>query len=176
VLSALTRKAPKTTAVSNKKQKTTSVAVRIQPKEQSLPAPETELPASFEPSQEQELSSAAHEQKLAASSTVTTTSSMKRHHVTLTDARKRKMDALLEELEHEKIRSSHQKNQPTKGSFVQPGEENSTTNLFVGNLAPSITEEQLTDLFSQFGEKKSQSSLRRVLCVFGFEFRALGVF
>jgi U2-associated protein SR140 len=38
------------------------------------------------------------------------------------------------------------------GSFVQPGEEHLTTNIFAGNLAPSITEEQMTDLFRQFGE------------------------
>lgn len=39
-----------------------------------------------------------------------------------------------------------------KGSFVEPGEELETTNIFVGNLAPSITEEEMTDLFRQFGE------------------------
>jgi len=39
-----------------------------------------------------------------------------------------------------------------KGSFVEEGEEHLTTNIFVGNLAPSVTEEQLTDLFRQIGE------------------------
>jgi hypothetical protein len=170
--SALARKAPKKSTVSNKKQKTTTSVVLLAQKQQPMPS-ETELPASSEPSQKPELSSTTQEQKLAASTV--TTSSMKRHHVTLTDARKLKMDALLEELEHEKIRS-HSKNQPhqqpTRGSFVQPGEENSTTNLFVGNLSPSITEEQLTDLFSQFGEKRV--SRRDASRVFWFE-RALAV-
>lgn len=44
-------------------------------------------------------------------------------------------------------------NQRTGGSFVDPGDELITTNIFVGNLAPNITEEQMTELFRQFGEK-----------------------
>lgn len=89
-----------------------------------------------------------------------TTSSMKRHHGALTDARKAKMDALLVELAEEskpkakqqqQHHSQRQQQQQVRGSFVQPGEEHITTNLFVGNLAPSITEEQLSELFSQFG-------------------------
>ena len=39
-----------------------------------------------------------------------------------------------------------------RGSFVEDGEEFSTTNMFVANLSPSVTEEALTELFSQFGE------------------------
>jgi RNA recognition motif-containing protein len=81
------------------------------------------------------------------------------------------MDALLQELEAEKNskRSSSNNSQfnqynnnndqrggqfvpEKKGSFVEPGEEKLTSNLFVGNLAPSITEEDLSNLFSQFGE------------------------
>jgi U2-associated protein SR140 len=44
-------------------------------------------------------------------------------------------------------------NQRTGGSFVDPGDELITTNIFVGNLAPNVTEEQMTELFRQFGEK-----------------------
>jgi RNA recognition motif-containing protein len=73
------------------------------------------------------------------------------------------MDALLLELETEKkraaaaepprsIRAAPDRNQQTRGSFVDPGDELLTTNIFVGNLATSITEEQMTDLFRQFGE------------------------
>jgi len=86
---------------------------------------------------------------------VSNTSSMKRHHGT-SGSRKAKMDALLQELEVEKATASTTRRgafvPEKKGSFVQPGEEHLTTNIFVGNLAPSITEEQLTDLFRQFGE------------------------
>lgn len=88
---------------------------------------------------------------------VSNTSSMKRHHGT-SDSRKAKMDALLQELEVDKESASkrgHDRRSfvpEKKGSFVQPGEEHLTTNIFVGNLAPSITEEQMTDLFRQFGE------------------------
>jgi U2-associated protein SR140 len=90
-----------------------------------------------------------------ASLPMAVTSSMKRHHKP-NDKRKAKMDALILELEIEK---GKQKNRDPsrfvpvkKGSFVEPGEENLTSNLFVGNLAPSITEEDLSNLFSQFGE------------------------
>lgn len=70
---------------------------------------------------------------------VSTTSSNKRHHKTNDDSRKAKMDALLQELEAEKSRrpiSVHDRNRgfvPEKiGSFVAPGEEYLTTNIFVG--------------------------------------------
>ena len=39
-----------------------------------------------------------------------------------------------------------------KGSWVEPGMEHLTTNLFVGNLDPMTTEEELTDAFRQFGK------------------------
>ncbi len=39
-----------------------------------------------------------------------------------------------------------------KGSYVEPGMEHLTTNIFVGNLDPTTTEEELTDAFRQFGE------------------------
>lgn len=86
---------------------------------------------------------------------VSTTSSMKRHHGILSDTRKSKMDALLQELEAEKEQSNFRK-EPSfvpdkKGSFVEPWEEHLTTNIFVGNLAPSLTEEAVTDFFRQFG-------------------------
>ena len=67
---------------------------------------------------------------------------MKRHHKP-NDDRKAKMDALLEELEAEKDKVSkgpHRFVPEKKGSFVDPSEEHLTTNIFVGNLAPSITE------------------------------------
>ena len=83
------------------------------------------------------------------------TSSTKRHHH-MSSARQAKMEALLQELKSEKSltapSSSHYVPEK-KGSFVPPGEEHLTTNVFVGNLAPSVTEEQLTEAFRQFGEK-----------------------
>jgi U2-associated protein SR140 len=84
---------------------------------------------------------------------ISKTSSMKRHHGS-SDSRKAKMEAVLQQLEVDTACSSNKRPfVPEKmGSFVQPGEEHLTTNIFVGNLAPSITEEQMTDLFRQFGE------------------------
>jgi hypothetical protein len=89
--------------------------------------------------------------------TAALTSSMKRHHKP-SDQRKAKMDALLQELKAEKNRAPpadpHRFIPEKKGSFVDQAEEHLTTNIFVGNLAPSITEEALTDLFLQFGEQQ----------------------
>ena len=99
-----------------------------------------------QPRQEQQ-----QQQRLPAS----LTSSMKRHHTALSDARKAKMENLLSELQAtERTVKPHRsaRDVAPKGSFVRPGEEHLTTNLFLGNLATSITEEQLTELFSQFGE------------------------
>ena len=80
---------------------------------------------------------------------ISLTSSMKRHHKP-NEVRKAKMDALLQELEAEKnskapTRKEQQQHYhrfvpDKKGSFVDPSEEHLTTNIFVGNLAPSITE------------------------------------
>ena len=39
-----------------------------------------------------------------------------------------------------------------KGSYCEPGTEHLTTNIFVGNLDPCTTEEELTEAFRQFGE------------------------
>lgn len=89
---------------------------------------------------------------------ISITSSMKRHHKP-NDDRKAKMEALLQELEAEKQKverggkDTHRFVPEKKGSFVDPSEEHLTTNIFVGNLAPSITEEDLTELFLQFGEE-----------------------
>lgn len=104
------------------------------------------------------------------------TSSMKRHHKP-NDTRKAKMDALLEELEEEKKRFNSVKNKSSdsqrfipekKGSFVDPEEEHLTTNVFVGGLAPSITEEDLSGLFSQFGEKpRSNHMIRSFVILWG---------
>lgn len=87
-----------------------------------------------------------------------TTSSMKRHHKEMSGSRKAKMDALLQELEQDKKHIDHttvsRERQPMKkGSFVDPGDEHITTNIFVGNLAPTLTEEEVTNLFRQFGRK-----------------------
>ncbi|CAJ1966893.1 unnamed protein product [Cylindrotheca closterium] len=86
------------------------------------------------------------------------TSSMKRHHKP-NDMRKAKMDALLEELAAEQIhrpiekKSRSQRFVPEKkGSYVDPAEEHLTTNIFVGNLDPSLTEHEVRSLFSKFGE------------------------
>ena len=88
-------------------------------------------------------------------SSVVDTSSNKRHHH-ITSERQAKMDALLQELEESQTTiSTISTNRPPpdkRGSFVEPGEEHLTTNVFVGNLAPSVTEEQLTEAFRQFGE------------------------
>jgi len=75
------------------------------------------------------------------------------------------MDALLLELEAEKERVAHRQQDArraggrtehrNRGSHVDEGDELITTNIFVGNLAPSITEEQMTDLFRQFGENNN---------------------
>ena len=81
--------------------------------------------------------------QLPSGAPISITSSMKRHHKP-SDARKAKMDALIQELEAEKdqIPKKSKRFVPEKkGSFVAPGEEHLTTNLFVGNLAPSIAEE-----------------------------------
>jgi len=90
------------------------------------------------------------------------TSSMKRHHGAASDTRKAKLDAILLELEAEK---DHVKKEPARGgrncrkrgSYVDEGDEFVTTNVFVGNLAPSITEEQMAELFRQFGENDSSA-------------------
>lgn len=107
-----------------------------------------------------------------------TTSSMKRHHKEMSGSRKAKMDALLQELEQEKKHIDHvtTRERPPikKGSFVDPGEEHITTNIFVGNLAPTLTEEEVTNLFRQFGRKSCLASLlllllallSRLLCLF----------
>jgi len=73
---------------------------------------------------------------------VSVTSSMKRHHKT-NDSRKAKMDALLQELEVAKDRAATKPNRylhDKKGSHVDPEDEHTTTNIFVSNLDPSITE------------------------------------
>jgi hypothetical protein len=99
------------------------------------------------------------------------TSSHKRHHH-MTTERAAKMDALLEELKADATAAStnmkHRRNDGSesplhmhddgfvpnkKGSFVTGAEEEyTTTNIFVGNLDPTVSEEMLTDLFRQFGE------------------------
>lgn len=83
------------------------------------------------------------------------TSSMKRHHTAMSNTRKKEMDSLIQELEVEKsaILGEPRAFVPNKrGSYVDPGEEHLTTNLFVGNLAPTLTEEAITAVFSKFGE------------------------
>lgn len=98
------------------------------------------------------------------------TSSNKRHHH-VNAARQSKMDALLQELQTTKpsdpstargedygsIQDGDYYGRGDfaphkKGSYVEPGMEHLTTNLFVGNLDPMTTEEELTDAFRQFGK------------------------
>jgi RNA recognition motif-containing protein len=83
------------------------------------------------------------------------TSSMKRHHVALSNTRKKQMDALIQELETEKsaVRREPRGLVPDKrGSYVEPEDEHRTTNLFVGNLAPTLTEEAIIEVFARFGD------------------------
>mmetsp|Transcript_22673 Transcript_22673/g.34869 ORF Transcript_22673/g.34869 Transcript_22673/m.34869 type:complete len:168 (+) Transcript_22673:73-576(+) len=75
------------------------------------------------------------------------TSSNKRHHGT-SAARKAKLDAILQDLQTTEVQL---RPEYRGGSFVEPEEEHLTTNVFVGNLDPGVTEEALTDLFRQFG-------------------------
>ena len=98
---------------------------------------------------------------------VSNTSSTKRHHGAASDTRQARMDAILQELEAEKdlvqtelssSRGGGSRSGRKKGSFVDDGDEHITTNVFVGNLAPSITEEQMTELFRQFGENDTAIS------------------
>lgn len=100
------------------------------------------------------------------------TSSNKRHHH-LSAARKSKMDAMLYELQStqpidllapdsadydyghidDEAAFTYSYGRPNKlGSYVEPGQEHLTTNIFVGNLDPCTTEEELTDVFREFGE------------------------
>jgi len=82
------------------------------------------------------------------------TSSNKRHHFQ-SSARAAKMEALLLELQETSANPTPLSERPPPdkmGSFVMPGEEQFTTNIFVGNLAPITTEEELTEVFRQFGE------------------------
>mmetsp|Transcript_40257 Transcript_40257/g.85733 ORF Transcript_40257/g.85733 Transcript_40257/m.85733 type:complete len:193 (-) Transcript_40257:2047-2625(-) len=106
--------------------------------------------------------------------TAAETSSNKRHHH-VSAARQAKMDALLQELQTTKPTdpSTAPRGEVDygsiqdgdnfygrggdfaphkKGSYVEPGMEHLTTNLFVGNLDPMTTEEELTDAFRQFGK------------------------
>lgn len=72
------------------------------------------------------------------------------------------MDALLIEVEADKkyletsgsSGASRDRFAPSKkGSYCESTEEEMlTTNVFVGNLDPSITEEEVTEEFRQFGE------------------------
>eukprot|EP00804_Cyclotella_cryptica_P004065 CCRYP_015455-RA/>CCRYP_015455-RA protein AED:0.35 eAED:0.35 QI:186/1/1/1/1/1/3/36/782 len=101
--------------------------------------------------------------------------SAKRHHH-MNAARQVKMDALLSELQSTKptdpspaavgameygsieegesyFGPGSMNHRPNKmGSYVEPGQEHLTTNIFVGNLDPCTTEEELTDVFREFGD------------------------
>ena len=116
--------------------------------------------------------------KTTTSSTLpsTETSSNKRHHHA-NASRQAKMDALLQELQSTKPSDpatskgedygsiyaheasyhgdGYDRPPPQKmGSYVEPGQEHLTSNMFVGNLSPETTEEELTDAFRQFGEDR----------------------
>jgi len=96
-----------------------------------------------------------HDQTITPPTTaINETSSNKRHHFH-SNARAAKMDALLQELKETSANPTPLSERPPPekmGSFVMPGEEQFTTNIFVGNLAPITTEEELTDVFRQFGD------------------------
>jgi hypothetical protein len=89
------------------------------------------------------------------------TSSMKRHHGMMSNTRKAQMDAVLMDLEREKSAASISTTRSKgfipdkKGSYVDPEQEHLTTNLFVGNLDPDLTETAITRYFSQFGDLHS---------------------
>lgn len=83
------------------------------------------------------------------------TSSNKRHHHQ-SSQRAANMDAVLQELKETPVSENADRKHKLSdkmGSYCLPGEEDSTTNIFVGaNLSPLTTEEQLTDIFRQFGD------------------------
>jgi RNA recognition motif. (a.k.a. RRM, RBD, or RNP domain) len=96
------------------------------------------------------------------SQSLSTTSSAKRHHG-VGAIKRQDLDSLLEELQEESqqqtqlvVQRKHRPSQPPSshgggGSYVRSGEENTTTNVFVGNLAPTTTQQQLAHFFGQFG-------------------------
>jgi hypothetical protein len=116
-----------------------------------------------------------------------------KRHFHMSSERAAKMDALLKELEYDASLETTDSTNTTasavtssdhfyndgfvpnkKGSFVEAGEEYSTTNIFVGNLDPSVTEEMLTDLFRQFGEEtKKHESYARSFFVCSYIMRPL---
>ena len=107
----------------------------------------------------------AKDDKVPVSNSTNTSSNMRHHHVS--SDRAAKMNTLLEELEQSSNNVSNNNTSldqnkriiPDKmGSFVTEEDEPFTTNLFVGNLSPLTTEEQLTELFRQFGKVKEKLS------------------
>jgi U2-associated protein SR140 len=95
----------------------------------------------------------------------TGTSHTKRHHYQNhpNSSRAAKMEAMIHQLEMDSqdvqrgnISSSHRRDNVSKslsqGSYcINAYEEQITTNIFVGNLSPLITEEDLHQIFSQYG-------------------------
>jgi len=96
------------------------------------------------------------------------TSSNRRHHH-VSSERQAKMEALLQELKEaeQELQKSGRSGDAVaghygpgsgdrpplkRGSYCERGEEMLTTNIFVGNLHPATTEEELTEIFRQFGE------------------------
>ena len=80
--------------------------------------------------------------------------------VSVSSSRKEKMDALLHDIQNTKHESFHNANENYflsssgggNGSFCANAEEEQlTTNVYVGNLPPSVTEEELSELFVPFG-------------------------
>ena len=75
--------------------------------------------------------------------------------------RKARLDAILQDIQTAKEQEDFNVDDYHVGGFVNNNhgshcideeEEQLTTNVFVGNLDPSITEEQLTDLFRKYGD------------------------
>lgn len=142
---------------SNKKRAKGSALLPAQPKPATsmrLPPTDAAASTSFDVAAKESAPSASEESEPPSEASnqpqlpVSITSSMKRHHGVLTNARKAKMDSMLQELATTLDSKKNQRESSTlvpnkKGSYVEAGEEESTTNIFIGNLPTHVTEEQL---------------------------------
>ena len=78
---------------------------------------------------------------------------MKRHHVEMSMKRKRKMDAVLDELGKQmQQHTSDNQHIVSRTSGPKKYDTSTTTNLFVKNLSPTVTESDLIEVFERFGE------------------------
>mmetsp|Transcript_29173 Transcript_29173/g.61027 ORF Transcript_29173/g.61027 Transcript_29173/m.61027 type:complete len:203 (-) Transcript_29173:1475-2083(-) len=156
VFSALSSRRRKKKAKTNNNNDSSQPPQADKPADAAATVPSDPTPASLLPSFTQP--EPTPEETLPVSSS--TTSSMKRHHKEMSDSRKAKMDSLLAELQsststNTKSTAHNKASRHTLGgSHVEPGQEHVTTNIFVGNLAPHMTEEELTRVFGKFGTKQ----------------------